>query len=339
MMSNGWKLTDLQNVEKNGFKVFSCFCCGGGSTMGYKLAGFEVLGGVDIDKQMARIYKKNHKPKYFFNMGVQDFKNLPDEEIPRELFDLDILDGSPPCSSFSLAGHREKKWGVEKKFREGQAEQVLDTLFFDFIDLAKRLQPKVIVAENVKGMISGKAKGYVKEVFKEFKEAGYSVQLFLLNGATMGVPQKRERIFFIANRLDKKVNLDFNQKLITIGEATKDLIIPEDEKKLISEKMQFYWSRIKKGESFSKAHPKGHFFNQIRANDNDAVATVVSSVKPYHWAEPRYFHDKEIIRAQSFPDDYNFLDASVIYVCGMSVPPFMTKGVSSEIAKQLLSDN
>ena len=116
--------------------------------MGYKLAGFDVLGCNEIDPKMMEVYIENHKPKYSYLEGIQTFKNRKD--LPKELYNLDILDGSPPCSSFSIAGNRDEDWGKEKKFREGQSEQVLDTLFFDFIDLAKELQPKVVVAENVK---------------------------------------------------------------------------------------------------------------------------------------------------------------------------------------------
>lgn len=128
-----WKLTDAV-FPKNKGKVFSCFACGGGSTMGYKLAGFDVIGINEIDPRMAELYRKNHNPKYAFIEGIQTFKNRSD--LPKELYELDILDGSPPCSSFSMSGNREKI-GKEKKFKEGQAEQVLDTLFFDFIELTK----------------------------------------------------------------------------------------------------------------------------------------------------------------------------------------------------------
>ena len=119
-LKNGpWKIGDLDLVEKHGLKVFSCFCCGGGSSMGYKLAGYDVIGGVEIDKKIAAVYKKNMKPKYFYEMGVADFNKIPDHELPPELFGIDILDGSPPCSSFSMAGSREKKWGKKTYFREG----------------------------------------------------------------------------------------------------------------------------------------------------------------------------------------------------------------------------
>ena len=118
--------------------------------MGYKLAGFDVIGCNEIDHRMMFTYCKNHNPRFPFLEPIQTFKDKQD--LPPELFNLDILDGSPPCSTFSMAGSREEAWGKMKKFREGQAEQVLDTLFFDFIQLAKRLQPKVVVAENVKGL-------------------------------------------------------------------------------------------------------------------------------------------------------------------------------------------
>ena len=138
--------------------------------MGYKLAGFDVIGCNEIDNRMMYIYCQNHNPHFPFLEPIQTFKDK--EDLPPELFNLDILDGSPPCSTFSMAGSREEAWGKMKKFREGQAEQVLDTLFFDFIQLAKRLQPKVVVAENVKGLLLGSAKEYVTNIYRGFDDAG-----------------------------------------------------------------------------------------------------------------------------------------------------------------------
>ncbi len=196
-----WTLKDAKFTKDKG-KVFSCFACGGGSTMGYKLAGFDVLGCNEIDPKMIEAYKANHNPKYAYLEPIQTFKLRDD--LPDELYNLDILDGSPPCSSFSMAGNREKDWGKDKKFREGQAEQVLDTLFFDFIDLAKKLQPKVVVAENVMGILAGNAKQYVIKIHDEFKKAGYQIRMapYELDSSKMGVPQKRKRVFFIAIRND-----------------------------------------------------------------------------------------------------------------------------------------
>ena len=168
-----WNLKDgypAKGIDRHNLKVFGTFICGGGSSMGYKLAGFDHLGGVEIDPKVAEIYKLNHNPKYLFIEDIREFNKRKD--LPEELFHLDILDGSPPCSSFSMAGNREKDWGKKKRFREGQALQTLDDLFFDYIALAKRLQPKVVIAENVKGLIQGNAKSYVKKIKQEFENAG-----------------------------------------------------------------------------------------------------------------------------------------------------------------------
>ena len=193
-----WYLKDTNFTKDKGL-VFSCFAGGGGSTLGYKLAGFDVIGCNEIDKKMMDIYKVNNNPQYSFLEPIQEFKN---KELPEIFYNLDILDGSFPCSSFSMCGNREKDWGKEKKFAEGQIEQVLDTLVFDFIDLATRLQPKILLGENVKGLLFGNAKEYVKEVYKACDKAGYYLQHFLLDSSKMGIPQKRERVFFIGLRKD-----------------------------------------------------------------------------------------------------------------------------------------
>lgn len=203
--------------------------------MGYKLAGFDVIGCNEIDPRMMSIYCKNHNPKFPFLEPIQTFKDRQD--LPPELFNLDILDGSPPCSTFSMAGSREDAWGKLKHFREGQAEQVLDTLFFDFIDLAKKLQPKVVVAENVKGLVLGNAKDYVRRIYQGFEDAGYYVKHFLLDAQQMGVPQRRERVFFLCLRKDitspvlvqdgffdmtPRIEMEFNEKPILFRELFND---------------------------------------------------------------------------------------------------------------------
>lgn len=298
-----WYLKDLENIIKNGKSVFSCFHCGGGSTMGYKLAGFEVLGGVEIDPEMMKIYRSNHNPKHSYLMGVQQFKNIPNDELPKELFELDILDGSPPCSSFSMAGSREKKWGKASKFREGQAVQNLDDLFFDFIDIAKKLQPKVVIAENVKGLIQGNAKGYVKQIFQGFKDAGYSCQLFLLNASRMGVPQARERTFFIANRLDKKIKLEFNEDEIPLSKAFSGI---ENVGKPLLGKLLNRYLKTPVGQ-FAKADSGYTFGFMAKTSPNKPSPTHTASPRLFHWLTPRLLNQKEIIRIQTFPEDLIFV--------------------------------
>ena len=206
-----WYLKDIR--QDKDVNVFSCFSCGGGSTMGYKRAGFRVLGNCEIDPRMNDVYIRNQHPKYNFLMDLRDFNKL--EDLPEELFHLDILDGSPPCSTFSTAGDREKSWGKSKMFREGQKKQTLDDLFFVFLDTVEKLKPKIVIAENVTGLIKGNAKGYVNEIVKRFRELGYDVQIFKLNAALMNVPQTRERVFFIANNQGySKLKLNFNEEPI-----------------------------------------------------------------------------------------------------------------------------
>ena len=337
-----WKLTDLEKVEKNGLKVFSCFACGGGSTMGYKMSGFYVIGCNEIDPEMMAIYKKNHNPKYSFLESIETFKLRDD--LPKELFNLDILDGSPPCSSFSMVGNREKNWGKKKKFREGQAEQVLDDLFFHYIDLARKLQPKVVVAENVKGMLQGNAKGYVKQIINLFNVAGYNVQLFLLNGATMGLPQKRERVFFVCSRKDlnlPKLKLGFNEKPIPV----KDIESCSKDSKLLTGKQSKIWEWCKKhnekcgGKAHTALFGKRSMFSTVVLKKNEPSSTITagSGYDILHWEKKRTLGANEFIQLSSFPSDYKFKKNLIAYQCGMSVPPLMMHKISQQIKKQWFS--
>jgi DNA (cytosine-5)-methyltransferase 1 len=347
-----WTLKDAVFTKDKG-KVFSCFACGGGSTMGYKLAGFDVLGCNEIDPKMIEAYKANHNPKYAFLEPIQTFKNRND--LPKELYSLDILDGSPPCSSFSTVGNRDNDWGKKKKFREGQAEQVLDTLFFDFIDLAKKLQPKIVIAENVKGLLMGNAINYVREIYKQFNDAGYYCQHWLLDASKMGVPQKRERVFFIALRKDlanqflhqidmftiaPKLHLEFNEQEIPYNLFKEK----QNNEYPISSFYKTLWDkRIKGDASFKDINgrerdkPSTGFGTNFLYNNN--VCGTLTTKKDCYclFDEPRYTSDFEAKCIGSYPQDYNFLNLKPQYLIGMSVPPIMTAQIATEIYKQWLS--
>ena len=345
-----WTLKDA-NFTKDKGKVFSCFACGGGSTMGYKLAGFDVIGCNEIDPKMIEAYKTNHNPKYAYLESIQTFKLRKD--LPKELYDLDILDGSPPCSSFSMAGNREKDWGKEKKFREGQANQVLDNLFFDFIDLAKELQPKVVVAENVSGLMMGAAKEYVKKIYSAFKEAGYQLRIepYLLDASTMGVPQRRRRVFFIALRNDlapkfmeqidmfqqaPKLELNFNEPEIPYKHIRQEK--GNDNAIGLSTKIKEYWLLCEAGNSFSSVHHKGSYFNEIKLHPDKVLPTIRANGLPYDYKLQRTLFDDETKKAGSYPMDYDFGKLKPEYLIGMSVPPIMTAQISSRIYEQWLSN-
>lgn len=350
-----WTLKDAVFTKDKG-TVFSCFACGGGSTMGYKLAGFDVLGCNEIDPKMMEAYRVNHNPKFSFLEPIQTFKLRKD--LPKELYNLDILDGSPPCSSFSMAGNREKDWGKEKKFREGQAEQILDNLFFDFIDLAKELQPKVVIAENVKGLLQGNAKEYVRRIYREFDLAGYYVQHWLLDASKMGVPQRRERVFFIAMRKDlaqpflkqqdlftivPELELRFNEKEIPFNDIYETNGIGLRPKMYPSHSI--LWENKEFGDYDMSAASIRMRGKKIGFNNNyiygDKPLNTLTAHKDnsccvlFH--EKRYLSHREFIYGGSFPQDYKFIKLNPGYLIGMSVPPVMTAQIATEIYTQWLS--
>ena len=346
-----WTLKDAVFTNDKG-KVFSCFACGGGSTMGYKLAGFDVIGCNEIDPKMMEAYKANHNPKYAYLEPIQTFKLR--EDLPKELYELDILDGSPPCSSFSMAGNREKDWGKDKVFREGQAMQVLDTLFFDFIDLSKKLQPKVVVAENVKGLLLGDAIQYVRQIYREFDLAGYYCQHWLLDASKMGVPQRRERVFFIALRKDlakpflkqmnlfdilPEIKLEFNEHEIKFNEIEDKTDLSNS---ITSEKAKDLWLNTKEGSSFSE-YAKGSYFGGYKITDNEVCPTIIGMFRPnsgigiFYNKSQRILNKIEYSLIGSFPLDYDFKEQKYGYLIGMSVPPVMTANIATEIYSQWLS--
>lgn len=346
-----WTLKDA-NFTKDKGTVFSCFACGGGSTMGYKLAGFDVLGCNEIDPKMIEAYKTNHNPKYAYLEPIQTFKLRKD--LPEELYNLDILDGSPPCSSFSMAGNRERDWGKEKKFREGQAEQVLDNLFFDFIDLAKELQPKVVVAENVKGLLLGSAIDYVRRIYQAFDEAGYYCQHFLLNASKMGVPQRRERVFFTCLRKDLAkpfivqkdmftevpfIKIKFNEPEILFSSIYEQNATGDQ---IVSPSYQKVWHKKKYGEgSLSdttlRTENVEKYFSVKYIYKDRVCNTIIGSEKNILFDELRTLSKKELCQCGSYPKDYNFQSNKPGYLIGMSVPPVMTAQVASQIYEQWLS--
>lgn len=334
--SNDWKWSFKDYPPKNGLKVFSTFACGGGSTMGYKLAGCEVLGCLEIDPRMNKIYVENHHPKYNYLEDIRDFNNR--EDLPKELFNLDILDGSPPCSTFSMAGDRENAWGKEKKFREGQKLQTLDDLLFVFIDTVAKLRPKVAIMENVEGLMLGNAWKYVQDIYGKFKSIGYKVNHWLLKGENMGIPQTRHRVFFVATRLDfdlNKIDLSFNYAPITYKE------IKESGCKSIGKDTKFYKIASMANDSDKsiadtrmRLGEKGSAFQTYYIRDNDIMPTLRAKPDVIDLSEIGYISWQTIRNSQTFPNDYNFIkfsNTNVGYICGMSVPPLMIKRVVTRL--------
>ncbi len=344
--STDWNWSFKDYPQSNGLKVFSCFACGGGSTMGYKLAGFDVVGCLEIDKRMNELYVKNHNPKHNFVMDIRDFNNIPNNELPPELFELDILDGSPPCTTFSMAGKREKTWGKKKKFREGQKEQTLDDLAFVFIETVNKLRPKFVVMENVEGLTKGNAWKYVQDIYTHFHKIGYQVKHWLLRGEHMGIPQKRHRVFFIATRLDldlNKLNLTFNYKPIPFGQIKakygSNMPLYDTLQKLVG--YAKYGDRNLQNACF-KTRGKTSFFNYCFVYDEQVAPTITAHCNNIRWDTKTFLSKQDIVSISTFPKDYNFLSDSldhISYVCGMSVPPVMIKRVAERIYLFMRGEN
>lgn len=337
-----WNISDgypAEGIEKHGKTVFGTFICGGGSSMGYKLAGYEHLGGVELDPDVAATYKENHHPRYLFNEDIRDFNNRHD--LPKELYNLDLLDGSPPCSAFSTAGDREKAWGKEKVFAEGQKLQTLDDLVFVYCDTILKLKPKCFLLENVSGLLKGNGKAYVKKIVKYLDENGYVSQVFLLNSAAMGVPQRRERTFIIGHKKEinlPKLVLSFSEPPILMSEITD--YNGED---ITSDVLGMLWKHRKVGDcglngACKRIRGKDSFFNYVFAYQNKVSPTLPAADVVLHFDKPKYLSEKEKRLISTFPLDYKFGARPNVFYMGMSVPPVMTAQIAHQIYLQWLKN-
>lgn len=196
-------MAEIAAVPSNGLRLVSTFSGCGGSCLGFKMAGFRVLWASEFVQAAQETYRANHPDT---PLDTRDIRLVQPEDILSkvglEAGELDVLEGSPPCASFSTAGKREAGWGKVKTYSD--TKQRTDDLFFEFARILEGLQPKVFVAENVSGLVKGTAKGYFKEILRALRECGYTVEARLLDAQWLGVPQARQRIIFQGVREDLK---------------------------------------------------------------------------------------------------------------------------------------
>jgi len=200
----------------------------------------------------------------------------------------------------------------------------------------------------------GEAKKYVIEIYKAFDKAGYTCQHFLLNASKIGVPQRRERVFFICLRKDlapkfmesvdmftelPKIELNFNEKEIVYSEIETK----ERGKEITLKKIQNVFYEINPGEGcgnfFSRTIGKQTYFNYNKAHPKQVIPTIIANNNcgTFHYSEPFFLSDKELKLAGSYPLDYDFLKLKPKYLIGMSVPPLMTGKIAEQIYKQWLN--
>ena len=362
-----YTMEDVRAGEaQNKFNVISTFAGGGGSSTGYRLAGGKILCINEFVKEARNTYHENYP-----NTPIlpDDIKELEGKDLLEAanvgVGEVDILDGSPPCSAFSMAGAvvqgkgHSAGFGQVKKYSDDKKVENIEDLFFEFIRVAKDIQPKVIVGENVSGLLMGEAKNYYYKITAEFGNIGYNVSSMLLDSSHYGVPQTRKRVIFIAVRKDvtdaiglTSLNIagvfpEKNSEVVTCGKAFEDLNYDEEEIKMLTE-------TFSKGSHFETAskmpldpkkvltgcdyHPKGHHFNMKRVSRFKPSPTITASGGCIHWSEMRKLALGETRRLTSLPEDFKLTGKweQKSERMGRMVPPLMMKAIADSIYKKVL---
>ena len=382
------------------FNVISCFAGGGGSSTGYRLAGANILLINEFVEEAISTYQANFPDT---NVLVDDIKKYTSDDFLEmaeiKVGELDLLDGSPPCSAFSLAGKRNKGWegyvedtressidletgevvqtgelkkkdGI-KKYSEDKIQESIEDLFLEYIRIAKGIQPKVIVAENVKGITFGESKKKLLEFINDFERIGYEVSYQVMNAADYGTPQARERTIFICVRKDvaETIGLNFMNisgifptktvtKHVTMREAFEDIENDPEEIKMLTEFVEGSFQNkflsflpfnpekpIKPSDKqFREFNPKGSCFNMIRPAPDLPSPTLTQQGQKkglsgvFHYAENRKPTIVEFKRLMGMPEDFILtgdFDQQAERL-GRMVAPKMMKEIANSIYKNVL---
>lgn len=339
-------MAEIEALPWNGYRVASTFSGCGGSCLGYRMAGYRVVYANEFIEEAQRTYKANHPNSY---LDTRDIRQVKPEDVMEkagvERGELDLFDGSPPCSAFSTAGKREAGWGKVKAYSD-KAQRV-DDLFFEYIRLLDGIRPKVFVAENVSGLVKGTAKGYFKRILAALKEPGYRVTCRVLDAQWLGVPQMRQRTIFIGVRDDIELDPVHPSPLpykYTVGEAVEDL--PNGgEAKWLNQKTETYryWKATGQGQSLSHGVKKitGNysFYTYVRLSQSQQANTILQGAQQlYHWDEPRTLTLQELRRIGGFPDDFRLTGSfsQQWERIGRAVPPLMMMQVAKTIEERIL---
>lgn len=215
-------MAEINRMPKNKLRVVSTFSGGGGSGIGYRWAGCEVIWANEFMPKVCETYRTNFPHTVLDGRPIQ---KITAEQVLKAVDltagEIDILDGSPPCQGFSMA-NQNRMLGISKTYGNGVAQKNED-MFFEFVRLLDGLKPKMFIAENVKGLTSGSAKElmgvFQNNLFPSISilhaliDCGYNVRWKILNAADYGTPQSRARVFFVGVRKDLKLIASFPPKL------------------------------------------------------------------------------------------------------------------------------
>ncbi len=324
-------------------KIVSFFAGAGGLDLGFTKAGFDVIWANEYDKEIWETYEKNHPHTFLDRRSITEINH---DEIP----DCDGIIGGPPCQSWSEAGSLK---GIEDK--RGQ-------LFFDFIRILEKKQPKFFLAENVSGMLAARHNIALENIKKMFDEAGYNLSVKLLNAVDFKVPQDRKRLIFIGIRKDLNIKFIFPEPLnekLNLSDAIYDLkdnVVPAKEKN---------HSNLEKWNVANHEYMTGGFStiflsrNRVRSWDEPSFTIQAGGRHaPIHPQAPKMvkveknkqifkqgYEDlyrrlsvRECARIQTFPDNFVFYYKTVAAgykMIGNAVPVNLAKHLALSIREQI----
>lgn len=320
--------------------VVDLFSGVGGISLGFEKQGFETLFVNDIDKGCYETFIFNNPNTPFI---LDDIKNLSEDKMKSIIKNkkVDVLVAGVPCQSFSMAGKRIRKGDETKDPR--------NFLFLEVMRIADILDPKIIIIENVKGILS-MANGSIKdEIIDELEKRGYKADYKILNASQHGVPQKRERVFFIANKIDKENIFPKPKKeIMNVGTALENIKgknhEPRELKGVTLERVKL----IKQGKNWMSLPPNLqtksiHSGAYGRINPSEPSRTLTTRFDTpsvgyvTHPVEDRTLTVREGARIQTFPDSYEFKGnrMSQYKQVGNAVPVTLASEVAKGIKKML----
>lgn len=342
-------MREIEALPWNGYTAASTFSGCGGSSTGYRMAGFRILYANEFVEEARNAYRANAAP--YTILDGTDIRQVDPAQVLEQLNlepgELDLLDGSPPCASFSTAGKGSKGWGEEKKYSD--TTQRTDDLFFEFVRLLEEIRPKTFVAENVSGLIKGAAKGYFLQILAKMKGAGYRVEARLLDASWLGVPQARQRLIFVGVRDDLGVE-PVHPKPLLYRYSIRDALpwldgsganAPpvEPEAWMTGKATGGEWENIPVGGQSTK-------YFQLTRPDPDAPSGTITAAggnaglaSVAHPFECRKFSIAELRRICGFPDDFVLTGsyAQQYERLGRAVPPVMMAQTAATVRDEILA--
>jgi DNA (cytosine-5)-methyltransferase 1 len=320
-------MKQINDIKKDHTAISFFSGCGGSST-GHKYAGFNMLYSNEFVPEAVTTYKANHPGTF---VDSCDIRKINPQEIldiiDMKVGELDLLDGSPPCCSFSVAGKREEGWGKERDYSEG-IRQRTDDLFREYARMVKVIQPKVFIAENVPGLAQGNARGYLVKIFKELSSCGYSVLAKIVDSSWFDVPQTRKRLIIVGVRND----------IVSLGFKP---VFPEPNNYFIKVSDIFPYITGIRNPKKAEYTSSQRLFPTITASCATSTETAKFSCGAFvelKSGERRKLKIPELLRISSFPSDFVLTGTfeQQFERVGRAVPPMMMYHISKAIRNNIL---